>query len=115
MKKNIFLFIFLFVSAITFADKPKTETIKIKTSAICEMCKETIEKKLAFTKGVVDVSVDLDSKDKITTVIFNPNKTNADKIRKAIAEVGYDADGVLAIPAGYEKLPDCCKKGGMRE
>jgi periplasmic mercuric ion binding protein len=115
MKKNIFLLVFLFVSAITFADKPKTETIKIKTSAICEMCKETIEKKLAFTKGIIDASVDLDSKDKITTIIFNPKKTNADKIRKAIAEVGYDADGVLAIPAGYEKLPDCCKKGGMRE
>ena len=115
MKKNIFLFIFLLVSAITFADKPKTETVKIKTSAICEMCKENIEKKLAFTKGVVESSVDLDSKDKITTVIFNPKKTTADKIRKSIAEVGYDADGVLAVPAGYEKLADCCKKGGMRE
>jgi periplasmic mercuric ion binding protein len=115
MKKNIFLFIFLFVSAITFADKPKTETIKIKTSAICEQCKETIEKKLAFTKGVVESNVDVDSKDKIVTVIFNPKKTTADKIRKSIAEVGYDADGVLAVPAGYEKLADCCKKGGMKE
>jgi periplasmic mercuric ion binding protein len=115
MKKNIFLFIFLFVSAITFADKPKTETVKIKTSAICEQCKENIEKKLAFTKGVIDASVDLDSENKITTVIFNPKKTNADKIRKAIADVGYDADNVLANPVGYEKLEACCKKGGMRE
>ena len=116
MKNKIILFALLLVSSvITFADVPKTQTVKIKTSAICEMCKETIEKKLAFTKGVIDVSVDLDSKDKITTVIFNPKKTNAEKIRKSIAEVGYDADGVLAIPAGYEKLPDCCKKGGMRE
>jgi periplasmic mercuric ion binding protein len=135
MKKKIILFALLLLSIFTFAsksrteasvasnleyriseiDKPKTETIKIKTSAICEMCKENIEKKLAFTKGVIDVSVDLDSKDKITTVIFNPKKTNADKIRKAIADVGYDADGVLANPVGYEKLEACCKKGGMRE
>lgn len=115
MKKNLMLFILLFVSVITFADKPKTETIKIKTSAICEQCKETIEKKLAFTKGVTESNVDLDSKDKITTVVFNPKKTTADKIRKSIAEVGYDADDVLAVPAGYEKLPGCCKKGGMRE
>ena len=115
MKKNIFLLIFLLISAITFADKPKTETVKIKTSAICEQCKETIEKKLAFTKGVVESNVDIDSKEKIVTVIFNPKKTTADKIRKSIAEVGYDADGVLAVPASYEKLADCCKKGGVRE
>jgi periplasmic mercuric ion binding protein len=115
MKKNIFVFIFLLVSAITFADKPKTETVKIKTSAICEQCKETIEKKLAFTKGVIESSVDLDSKDKITTVIFNPKKTTVDKIRKSIAQSGYDADEVPAVPASYEKLEACCKKGGVRE
>jgi hypothetical protein len=115
MKKNVMLFVILFVSFITFADKPKTETIKIKTSAICEQCKEIIEKKLAFTKGVTESNVDLDSKEKITTVIFNPKKTTADKIRKSIAEVGYDADNIFAVPAGYDKLPGCCKKGGMRE
>lgn len=115
MKKNLMLFVLLCVSIITFADKPKTETIKIKTSAICEQCKETIEKKLAFTKGVIESNVDVDSKDKIVTVIFNPKKTTADKIRRSIAEVGYDADEVLAMPAGYEKLADCCKKGGMKE
>jgi hypothetical protein len=34
---------------LSFADNPST--VKIKTSAICEMCKERIEKRLAFTKG----------------------------------------------------------------
>ena len=115
MKKNIVVFIFLLVSVITFANKPKTETIKIKTSAICEQCKETIEKKLAFTKGVIESNLDVDSKEKMVTVIFNPKKTTADKIRHSIAEVGYDADDVLAVPAGYEKLAGCCKKGGMKE
>jgi periplasmic mercuric ion binding protein len=115
MKNKIILFALLFVSVLTLADKPKSETVKIKTSAICEMCKETIEKKLAFTKGVTDVNVDLDSKDKITTVVFNPKKTNVEKIKKAIAEVGYDADEKVAEAAGYDKLPGCCKKGGMRE
>ena len=115
MKKNIFVFIFLLVSAITFADKPKTETIKIKTSAICEQCKEIIEKKLAFTKGVIESNVDVDSKDKVATIIFNPKKTNVAKLKKAIAEVGYDADEVVAETAGYDKLPGCCKKGGMKE
>ena len=130
MKNNIILSALLLISTLTFAittrkstnenrptkiDVPKTQTVKIKTSAICEMCKERIEKKLAFTKGVTDVNLDVESKDKIVTVIFNPKKTNVVKLKKAIAEVGYDADEVVAETAGYDKLPGCCKKGGKME
>jgi copper chaperone CopZ len=115
MKNKILLVALLLVSAIVFADVPKTQTVKIKTSAICEMCKERIEKKLAFTKGVTDVNLDVDSKDKVATVIFNPKKTTIAKLKKAIAEVGYDADEVVAEPVGYDKLPGCCKKGGKME
>ncbi len=115
MKKNLMLFIFLLVSVITFADVPKSQTVKIKTSAICEMCKERIEKKLAFTKGVTEVNLDVDSKDKVVTVMFNPKKTSVEKIKKSIAEVGYDADEIVAEMNGYDKLPSCCKKGGKME
>ena len=130
MKNKIILSAFLLISTLTIAratqasnielrptipDVPKTQTVKIKTSAICEMCKERIEKKLAFTKGVSDVNLDVESKDKVVTVIFNPKKTNVVKLKKAIAEVGYDADEVVAETAGYDKLPGCCKKGGKME
>ena len=115
MKKNIILFVVLLVSVFTFASGPKPQTVKIKTSAICEMCKERIEKKLAFTKGVTDVNLDVESKDKVVTVMFNPKKISVDKIKKAIAEVGYDADEVTADAAGYDKLPGCCKKGAKME
>jgi periplasmic mercuric ion binding protein len=135
MKNRITLFALLLLSTFTFAsttrsgtppassieyrtskiDAPKPQTVKIKTSAICEMCKERIEKKLAFTKGVTDVNLDVDSKDKVVTVIFNPKKTSVEKIKKAIAEVGYDADEVVAETASYDKLPGCCKKGGKME
>jgi periplasmic mercuric ion binding protein len=130
MKNKIILFALLLVATFTFAsttqtssiegrtskiDAPKSQTVKIKTSAICEMCKERIEKKLAFTKGITDVNLDVDSKDKVVTVIFNPKKTSVEKIKKAIAEVGYDADEVVAETASYDKLPSCCKKGGKME
>lgn len=135
MKNKILLFALLLLSTFTFAsttqtssieyqdgkpsvakvDVPKTQTVKIKTSAICEMCKERIEKKLAFTKGVTDVNLDVDSKDKVVTVIFNPKKTTVKNIKKAITEVGYDADEVIAETTGYDKLPSCCKKGGKME
>jgi copper chaperone CopZ len=88
----------------------KVEEVKIQTSAQCEDCKERIEKELVYTKGVK--SVDLDLETKIVTVSYRTDKTDADKLRKAIAGVGYDADDVKADPKAYDKLPACCKKGG---
>lgn len=91
------------------AQTETTAEIKIKTSAICEMCKETIEKNLAFEKGVKKSVLDVDTK--IVTVNYNPKKTSPEKIRKAISKSGYDADDVPADPKAYKKLDDCCKKG----
>ena len=106
----------LLVSIFTFAglaglaqDKPKNmEEVKIQTSAVCGMCKDRIEHDLAFAKGVTSVSLDDDTK--IVTVGYNPKKTDEEKIRKAISEIGYDADDVPADPKAYDKLPNCCKK-----
>ncbi len=88
----------------------KTEEIKIKVSSQCNTCKETIEKALYFEKGVK--SSNLDIKNKEVTVVYNPAKTTADKIRLAISKVGYDADDVKADEVAYHKLPKCCQKGG---
>jgi copper chaperone CopZ len=85
----------------------KTDTVTIKVSSVCEMCKETIEKALAYTKGVKKSEVDYENK--MVFVIYKPNKTNPDLIRAAIAEVGYNADNVLGDHEAYEKLPKCCK------
>ncbi|MHA8067015.1 heavy-metal-associated domain-containing protein [Aquirufa sp. ROCK2-A2] len=104
--KKLILFTLLSMPTILVAG-PK-EILKVKTSAICEMCKSKIEKNLALTKGVKSANLNLD--DKVVTVEYNSEKTNALAIRKAIAEVGYDADDMPAEKAGYDKLSDCCKK-----
>ena len=91
------------------AQTEKMAEIKIKTSAICNMCKETIEKALAFEKGVK--RSDLDVASKVVTVTYNPEKTTPEKIRLAISKAGYDADDVLADAKAYKKLDSCCKKG----
>jgi copper chaperone CopZ len=114
MKSIIFSLVFIFIAfagtSSTFAPTKKT-TIVIKTESIqCGMCKERIEEALGKENGVKSVSVDVDKKE--TTVVFNPKKTNADTIKKAIATVGYDADDVKAETVAYEKLPGCCQKGG---
>ncbi|MES2559492.1 MAG: heavy-metal-associated domain-containing protein [Bacteroidota bacterium] len=88
--------------------KKDIETIKIKTSAVCDMCKETIEKALSYEKGVKESSLDVDSK--ILTVTYYTKRTSAERIRVAVTKAGYDADGKPADPKAYEHLDPCCKK-----
>ena len=112
MQRRLFLATLLAVltGSLAFAsDQP--QTVKIKTSADCSMCKARIELNLAYEKGVTDVTLDVPTK--VATVTFNPKKTDVAKIKANIVKTGYDADELPADPKGYEKLPSCCKKGGM--
>jgi mercuric ion binding protein len=106
--KNILITMFATLSLNVAVAQNKIETVKIKTSAVCDMCKETIEKQLTFTKGVT--AVDLNVKTAIVTVSFKSGKTTVEAIRKAINVVGYDADDSPADPKAYENLHGCCKK-----
>ncbi|QNF34279.1 heavy-metal-associated domain-containing protein [Adhaeribacter swui] len=90
------------------AQDKNPEEIKIKTSSVCNMCKKTIEKSMAYEKGVKSAILDVDSQ--VLTVAFFPSKTNPDKLRKAVTLTGYDADQVPANERAYNKLEDCCKK-----
>ncbi len=92
-------------------DTPKFVEMTIKTSAVCNMCKETLESSLALEKGIKRLSLDV--KTAVLTVVYSPKKTTPEKIRMAVSKVGYDADEVLADPAAYEKLSSCCKKNNV--
>ncbi|MHC1775661.1 MAG: heavy-metal-associated domain-containing protein [Lentimicrobium sp.] len=95
------------------AQNPKTVDLEIKTSAQCTMCKETIEKAMAFEKGVIKYELVVETK--ILKVTYKPSKTSPETIRKAVSDVGYDADDVAADPEAYQKLADCCKKPEDRQ
>ena len=82
-------------SVIGYGSNPILETVKIKTSAVCEICKVTIGKKLDFTKGVIESNLNLE--DKVVTVVYNPRRTDVQSIKKSISEAGYDADEVIAV------------------
>lgn len=97
----------LFSTSLKAQDSTITE-LKVKTSAVCGMCKESIEEALAFEKGVKKSNLDV--KSQIVTVTFSSKKTTPEKIRLAISNAGYDADDVPANPKAYRKLSDCCKK-----
>ena len=107
MKTALLILIATLAVNVSFAQKT-IETVEIQTSAVCDMCKETIEKQLAFTKGVT--AAELDVKSAIVTVSYKTNRTTLDDIRAAINEVGYDADDSPAEKKAYDNLHHCCKK-----
>lgn len=103
-----FLLLFLLVSSTAVFAQKDVETITIQTSAVCEMCKETIEKEMAYTKGVTSATLDVETA--ILTVSYKTAKTDPATIRKAVNSVGYDADDSPADPKAYDNLHHCCKK-----
>jgi mercuric ion binding protein len=103
----ILLLAVLFAPANLSAQKAKLDTINIKTSAECDMCKAKLETEVGRTKGVKSVVVDL--KTQIATVVYNGTKTDANKIRVVISNAGYDADDVKANNRAKNKLPECCR------
>ena len=114
MKNLPLLFVFVAMtlfSTVAFAGK-ETKTIKIQTSAQCDMCKKTIEKGMAYVRGVKKTILDVESS--VLTVVYYPSKTNPDEIKKAVSGIGYDADEVEADPEAYSHLNDCCKKGAHK-
>ena len=113
MKNTLILFMMLAFSVSLSAQQPKTQVINIKVSSQCEDCKETIEKALAFERGITKSTVDLETN--TVEVTYKTGKTDPDLIRKAIAAAGYDADEVKADSKAYIALKDCCKKPEDRE
>ncbi len=88
----------------------QTDTLRVKTSAQCSMCRKKLEHNLSYEKGVKSVKLDLNNK--VLTIVYASTKTNPEKIRMAIADQGYDADTIPANPKAYNNLQECCKKGG---
>jgi len=67
--------------------KKKTEEVVFLTDLHCENCQKKIEKNISWEKGVKDLSVDLDEKK--VTILYDPSKTNPEKLQVAIEKLGY--------------------------
>ena len=81
--------------------------VVIKTSAICGMCKTTIEDALTRLDGVVKAELDLVTKK--VTVRYLAKNVDVATLRQAISAAGYDADDIPARAKAYESLSACCK------
>lgn len=84
------------------------DTVVIHSANIvCQTCRRTLIRGLSTQKGVRFVEVDVPNKN--ITVVYRPDKTNPDKIRQAVARLGYDADTIPRDSRAYMKLPACCR------
>ncbi len=111
--KNVLVLAFALFTLTAFAQTKtkKVETVKIQTSAECNSCKERLEGKLNYTKGLKFAELDVPSK--VLTVKFKTKTISLAEIKKIVSDLGYDADEVKANPAAYAVLPECCKVEGM--
>jgi copper chaperone CopZ len=90
--------------------EPKVKEITFLTSAICEDCKERIEKELNYTKGVIYAELDMESKE--VTVKYKTKFLAENDVKKVVANVGYDAGDMKRNEMVFEELPTCCKSPG---
>ena len=91
-----------------------SDTLIVKTNIYCDHCAECedcmphIERELRFTAGVDSSSIDVTGQ--TITIYYNKKKTNPDKLRKAVANAGFDADDVKANPKAQARLDECCQR-----
>jgi len=109
--KRLILIVLICITNRAFGqiNNKKIETVKIQTSAICDMCEDLIvQQNLAFEKGVRYAEMDL--KTGVLTVNYRKDKTSVSHLRSLISSLGYSADSVKADSLAYENLHFCCKK-----
>lgn len=70
--------------------KTKIDTLVCWTALDCKNCQAKVEKNIAFEKGVKGLEVDLEKK--LVTVAYRVDKTNPQKIEKAIQDLGFKTE-----------------------
>lgn len=111
MKKIILLsFLLLSFTANSFAQETTSKKKTVKTTfwvnGQCDMCQTRIQKAALSTKGVKMASWHIESK--MLTVVYNRTKCSEKDIKKSIAAVGHDSEGVRATDEAYNNLHMCC-------
>jgi RND family efflux transporter, MFP subunit len=84
----------------------KAEYAMVIVGGACEMCTDRIVTTVKEIKGIYTVSWSLETKE--LHIDFDPDKTSADAVAKALAAVGHDAGKYKADDDVYNALPECC-------
>lgn len=89
-----------------YAQKPAKVVISIP-GAQDEACKTRIENYLKREYGVTSSNVNY--RRNTVTIQYLTDRTNAENLKTALANLGYDADDVKANPESYKRLPKTCQ------
>ena len=69
--------------------KKKEAQTTFAVEIMCDNCVKNIKKNIAYEKGVKNLKID--SENQQVTVIYNPEKTNPEKLIEAFKKIGKEA------------------------
>lgn len=114
MKKLIIILLVLACGTCMAQNKKGTKTADINIPGYCcNGLNATIEKTLAYEKGVVEWKLDKDHKK--VTITYKEGKTTPDKVEKALSENGVRTEHYKANPKAIPHLPKCCQPAAKGE
>ena len=111
MKKKLILILLFFLalnstSAQIFNNKKYIEET-FEVLGNCDMCKKKIQNTAIKLRGVKKAI--WSNEEQVLTIKYNPEKISLEKIKKSIANEGYDTDDIKANQESYDNLHYCCK------
>ena len=68
-------------------DDPKEKQVVFSVNMHCSGCEQKIKKNIPYEKGVKDLSTDLEKQ--LVTITYRTDKTDKEKLKKAIEKLGY--------------------------
>lgn len=90
MKKSIITLMLVMVAMITSAKDVKTVIFTTTPQMHCANCEAKVKGNLRFEKGIKDIKTDAEAQK--VYIIFDPKKTNEDKLQKSFEKFGYKAE-----------------------
>ncbi len=89
------------------SDEAKIKEASVKVYGNCGMCKDSIEKAALSVRGVESAKWDAESQ--TLEVTYNADRTDLNRVHRAVARVGHDTEEVTARDRVYNNLHECCK------
>lgn len=85
------------------AKKKEAQTTFV-VKIMCDNCVKNIKKNIAYEKGVKNLKID--SENQKVTVIYNPRKTNPEKLIEAFKKIGKEAIPIEEVPLKKRQLKE---------
>lgn len=102
---NVYTLLFLFILPASLR-AGQDSTYVFRVSGVCGMCKARIEK--AAADAGADKAVWQPSTQELRVTI-HPERSTPEQVKKQIAAVGHDVEGLPADDRAYRALPACCQ------